>query len=172
MKEFEHDVEIIAVVLALRPLIGVQNIFKDERVQAKNGSHLFEEANVLEAVDVDPYDVCPVRRRQEPIQRNDLLLVKVGFAIFAEGDLRLLRVFLPDVDQRAGRETGLGGSFLCGSGHVPIPPGSNGISGMGTNGCKSGANVAHRFRKFNEKSAGEESDGRDFLLTKVSELRT
>jgi len=24
-------------------------------------------------------------------------------------------------------------------------------SGMGPNGCKSGTNVAHRFRKFNEK---------------------
>jgi len=45
----------------------------------------------------------------------------------------------------------LGGSFLFGSGHFPFPPGSNGNSGMGTNGCKSNANVVHRFRKFNEK---------------------
>jgi hypothetical protein len=45
----------------------------------------------------------------------------------------------------------------------------NGNSEMETNGCKSDANVAHRFQKNNEKIGSDECD---FLLTKVSELRT
>ena len=56
MEEPEDDVEIIAVVLALRALLRVQDVFEDERVEAEDVPHLFEELDFMETVDVDPGD--------------------------------------------------------------------------------------------------------------------
>ena len=58
MEMLENDVEIIAVVLELRPLVRVQDVFEDQGVEAEE-SHLFEQLDVLEAVDVDPGDCLP-----------------------------------------------------------------------------------------------------------------
>jgi hypothetical protein len=100
-------------------------------VEAEDGPHLFEQADILEAIDVDPGDGLAVRRRHQTLQGMDLPFFELGFIVFAEGDFRPVRMDLPDMNQGAGWETGLGGSSFGGSGHLPFPPGSNGTFEMG-----------------------------------------
>ena len=115
-KQPENDVKIRVVILAFRPLFRVQDVFKDHRMEAEDASHLLEEVDILEAVNVNPGDARPVGRGQNPVQSGNLLFPEIGFIVLAEGDFHILRMLLPDMNQKTGRETGFGGSFLCRAG--------------------------------------------------------
>ncbi len=71
----------------------------------------------METVDVDPGD-GPSSGGEDSFQGLDFSFLKVGLVVYAEGDLRLIRVLLPDMDQGTGRETGLGGSSFYDAGHA------------------------------------------------------
>jgi len=159
VEPFENDVEVIAVVLHLWALFGVQDVFDNQRVEAEDGSHLPEKLDVLEAVDMNPGDGLAVRGRHQPLQRPDLLFREVRFIVFAQRDFRPVRMHLTDVNQGAGRQAGLRGSSFCGSGHLRRSPSS-------VAECRS--SIPEKQSK--KRDAGGQRIG--FLLTNVSELRT
>ena len=67
-KQPENDVKIRVVILAFRPFFSVQDVFEDHRMEAEEGSHLFEKVDIMEAVNMNPGDARPVGRGQNPVQ--------------------------------------------------------------------------------------------------------
>jgi hypothetical protein len=50
----DHDVEVVPVILDLGPLVRVDDVLHDQRVQAEVGAQFLHQIDLVKAVDVDP----------------------------------------------------------------------------------------------------------------------
>ncbi len=123
MEDFQHDIEIISVILYFGALLRVQNIFQCQCMETENLSRLFQKRDILKAVDVDPGDAFFVRRWSHPLQSMDLLFVELEFVKLNKSNFRMFHMSFPDMNEGAGRKAGFDSSSFRGFGHVLCPSG-------------------------------------------------
>ncbi len=106
VEHFQHDEEIVPVILQLRTLAGVGNVLEHQGVQVKMRPQLLDELHLVDAVDVDPAHPRQVPHKETVLDARHLLFHQTGFVIVHKGDQRLLLPLRPDVDERARRQSG------------------------------------------------------------------
>ena len=108
----QHDVEIIAVILDLGALVGVEDVLHHQRMQAEALADLFQCMDV-----VHPLDIQPGNARLVAINKALLDPAQDGFAavllvVIQHRDCHGIGFLLSDMHQRARRQAGFFRAFL------------------------------------------------------------
>ena len=93
----EHDKQVIAVILDLGTLVGVQDIFQHQRVQAETLSEPLQQRRFMQPVDVDPGH-GPGRPRATLLHRAHFLLGERLLVVLHERHAAALAFTLADVN--------------------------------------------------------------------------
>ncbi len=99
------------VVVQLRTLIGIGDVFKQQRMEPELLPECFQHLHFMDAADVHPNDGL-VRGRSEGIRPVDRLFIAPVTGVVKGRHRDLVRLLFADVDKRAGRESGFLRSFL------------------------------------------------------------
>ena len=103
IKHFRDDEEIVIILFHLRTLARVEHVFQGQRVQIETLPEDAQNAQVTQAVDVDPGDKLIAEMREELITADVLSFLKTVRSILDEGDdRRFLRRILREFEQPRG----------------------------------------------------------------------
>ena len=94
------DEEIVIILFHLRALAGVEHVFQGQRVQIETLPEDAQDAQVTQAIDVDPGDKLIAEMREELVTADVLPFLKTVKSILDEGDdRRFVRSILREFEQ-------------------------------------------------------------------------
>jgi hypothetical protein len=97
--------KICFIVIELWPLIGIGDVFQQQRVENKLLADRLEYLDVVDPADVDPDDRLVGGRRQL-VGLMRLQFLAAGWAVAEDGERDVFGPPLPDVDKRPRRQAG------------------------------------------------------------------
>jgi hypothetical protein len=112
IEPFQHEVEVVAVILELGPLVRVHDILGYKRVKTEALSHLPNQFHLVNAVDIHPGDAGPGRDNNAFLGCAGRELLERSLAVPRHGDHRRPGLCVPRVEERARREPRLLGPAL------------------------------------------------------------
>src|SRR5688500_5009908 len=111
IQHFEHYVAVGPIIVELRTLVGIRNIFQEQWMESKQLSEGLQYLHFMDTPDIHPSD-SRLSGQGQLVGRCDGPLLELSFPIFIDRDRDLLRLFFTDMDQCAGREPRLAGMFM------------------------------------------------------------
>ena len=114
---FDHDVQVFAVILELRALVGVGDVLDHQRMQVKSSAELRQHLHLVQAGDVDPAHARTVAQREALLHGLTLLFDGALLVVVQQGQTRGFALALTEMHRCAGREAGLARAFGRESGH-------------------------------------------------------
>ncbi len=111
VEETCDEEEVVAVILDLRPLVGVEDVFEHQRMQLEAPADLAQHLGFVQAMHVEP-ELLPARSAgQAGGEAVEASFVEAIRAVFDERDRRVLDLLLTQMYQRAGGQPGLAGAL-------------------------------------------------------------
>ena len=107
MQHLEHDINVVAVILELRALVGVGDVFHHQRVQPEAAAELVEQPHVVHTRDMHPGHARAQAQTHAFLDARKLPLHHLCGIVMQQPDARAFAFLLADVHGRAGRQTGL-----------------------------------------------------------------
>src|SRR4029434_6036123 len=112
IKHFRDDEEIVIILFHFWTLVRVEHVFQGQRVQIETLPEDAQNAQVTQAVDIDPGDKLIVEMREELIRADVLPFFKTVRSILNEGDDRR---FLGRILRKFEQPRSLAGNYVASS---------------------------------------------------------
>ena len=87
MKHLQNDIAVVPIVLHFGPLIRIENVFEDQRVQSVTLPEPFNRLDIIDAIDIDPGDGGLIFEDETLLNGFNFLLLDMGLIIIKDGNL-------------------------------------------------------------------------------------